>query len=225
MNKIILYHGSPEIIDIPIYGKGKKYNDYGQGFYCTENIELAKEWACSENIDGFVNKYELDITNLTILNLSDEKYTILHWITLLIEHRQFRITTPLMKKSVNYLKEHFLIDISNYDLVIGYRADDSYFSFARAFLNNEISLTQLSYSMRLGELGEQIVLISPKAFANIKFISYSIADNQTYYTKRKIRDYQARENFRKEAEKDDINGIYIRDILRKEITGNDPLIR
>ena len=42
----IIYHGSQQIIETPKFGIGRKYNDYGQGFYCTENIELAKEWAC-----------------------------------------------------------------------------------------------------------------------------------------------------------------------------------
>ncbi len=52
MSKIILYHGSVEKIEKPVYGKGKKYNDYGLGFYCTEHIELAKEWSCNEGVDG-----------------------------------------------------------------------------------------------------------------------------------------------------------------------------
>ena len=43
---MILYHGSDSIVKSPEYGKGKFYNDYGRGFYCTENKELAKEWAC-----------------------------------------------------------------------------------------------------------------------------------------------------------------------------------
>lgn len=64
MSKLILFHGSPEIIQIPIYGKGKSYNDYGIGFYCTEHLELAKEWACTENTDGYANKYEMDTEGL-----------------------------------------------------------------------------------------------------------------------------------------------------------------
>ena len=43
---LIIYHGSQQIVETPKFGIGKKYNDYGQGFYCTESIELAKEWAC-----------------------------------------------------------------------------------------------------------------------------------------------------------------------------------
>ena len=56
----ILYHGSLEIISTPMYGQGKVYNDYGQGFYCTESLELAKEWSCAEREDGYVNQYEMD---------------------------------------------------------------------------------------------------------------------------------------------------------------------
>lgn len=57
----------------------------------------------------------------------------------------------------------------NYDVIIGYRADDSYFSFASAFLNNTISLAQLERAMFLGKLGEQVVLKSERAFSQLHF--------------------------------------------------------
>lgn len=41
---LIIYHGSQQIVEVPRLGIGKKYNDYGQGFYCTENNE--KELVC-----------------------------------------------------------------------------------------------------------------------------------------------------------------------------------
>ena len=50
---ISIYHGSQQIVEVPKFGAGKSYNDYGQGFYCTENIELAKEWACPVKNDGY----------------------------------------------------------------------------------------------------------------------------------------------------------------------------
>lgn len=225
MSKRILYHGSPEIIRVPVFGKGKSYNDYGQGFYCTEHLELAKEWACNENADGYANKYEIDTTGLSILNLSSDEYTTLHWLALLMNNRKFRVTTPVMKRGADWLKEHFLIDLSLYDAVIGYRADDSYFSFARAFMSNEISLSQLSYAMRLGKLGEQFVLKSPAAFEKIRFVSYEIADNTVYYAKRKARDDEARMTFREELERDDLDGLYMRDIVRQEVRPDDPRLR
>ena len=225
MSKLILYHGSPEIIQTPLFEKGKSYNDYGKGFYCTEHLELAKEWACTENTDGYANKYEIDTVGLSVLNLSSEEYTILHWLALLMKYRKFRISTPIMKRGADWLKENFLLDLTPYDVVVGYRADDSYFSFARAFVNNEISLKQLSYAMHLGKLGEQFVLKSPAAFENIQFISYEIADNTEYYVKRKVRDNEARASFRADLERDDLNGLYMRDIIREGVQADDPRLR
>ena len=225
MSKLTIYHGSPEIIEKPQFGKGKTYNDYGRGFYCTEHIELAKEWACTESTDGYANKYEINTEDLSVLNLSSSEYTILHWLALLMKYRRFRVSTPVMKHGADWLKEHFLIDLTPYDAVIGYRADDSYFSFARAFVNNEISLTQLSYAMRLGKLGEQFVLKSPAALEKIEFISYEIADNTEYYAKRKARDDEARTAFRAELEKDYLDGLYMRDIIREEVKADDPRLR
>lgn len=225
MGKIVLYHGSKEKIEKPLLEKGKVYNDYGQGFYCTEHIELAREWSCNEGVDGFVNEYGLDPSGLKILNLSSEEYTILHWLALLMENRRFRVSTPVMRRGVQWLKDYFLIDISEYDLIIGYRADDSYFSFARAFISNEISLSQLNYAMRLGRLGEQYVLKTEQAFKQLVFKSAELADNTIYYARRKMRDDEARNAFFTELEKEDIHGIYMRDIIREEMTGDDVRLR
>lgn len=225
MSKLILYHGSSSIIERPVFGEGKAYNDYGRGFYCTEHIELAKEWACSENVDGFVNQYEIDITSLTMLNLSSDEFTILHWLAVLMLHRKARLSTPLASRAKEYLIENFLPDFENYDMIVGYRADDSYFSFARAFVSNEISLRQLGYAMRLGKLGEQYVLKSPKAFEAIRFLCYEIADNTNYYAKRKARDGQARADYNKELENEDLDGIFMRDIIREEMKPDDPRLR
>lgn len=167
----------------------------------------------------------MDTDGLAILNLSADEYTILHWLALLMKYRRFRISTPVMKRGADWLREHFLIDLTSYDVVVGYRADDSYFSFARSFVNNEISLAQLSYAMRLGRLGEQFVLKSPAAFEKIRFVSYEIADNTEYYAKRKARDDEARASFRAELERDDIDGLYMRDIIREEVKPDDPRLR
>ena len=69
MNKKRLYHGSPERVEQPLLAKGKLTNDYGQGFYCTGNVELAKEWASAGNNNGVANCYELDTDDDTFINL------------------------------------------------------------------------------------------------------------------------------------------------------------
>lgn len=225
MGKLILYHGSPEIREHPEFGKGKPYNDYGKGFYCTEHIELAKEWACSEGIDGYANRYEIDTDELKILNLSSPEYTILNWLALLMLHRKGRLSTALSVRGREYLIENFLPEFENYDAIVGYRADDSYFSFARSFVSNEISLKQLGYAMRLGKLGEQFVLKSKKAFDAIKFLDYTVADNSVYYFKRKARDDEARAAYNKEIENEDLDGIFMRDIIREAMKSDDPRLR
>ena len=225
MNNLILYHGSPEIVRKPEYGKGKPYNDYGTGFYCTESLDLAREWACGENTDGFVNRYEINPAELKILNLSSVKYTVLHWLAILMYYRRIRVSTPTMKRGIEWLTEHYMLDINQYDAIIGYRADDSYFSFARAFVSNEISLQQLSYAMKLGELGEQFVLKSEKAFSLIQFISSEEVPNAVYFPKRKQRDDKARAAYREELEREDLNGLFIRDIVKEGILPDDPRLR
>ena len=171
MTELTIYHGSKEIIEKPVYHGGKAENDYGFGFYCTQNLELAKEWSCSNNEDnGFVNKYIIDTEDLKILDLTKGEYTILNWIAILLKFRTFDITNEISMQAKEYLLENFYIDVEQFDIVIGYRADDSYFSFARDFINNTISIRQLNKAMELGELGKQVVIISKSAFERFKFI-------------------------------------------------------
>lgn len=225
MEKITLYHGSEKIIENPIFGEGKTYNDYGQGFYCTEHLELAKEWACTNNEQGYANKYELELSDLKVLDLSDKKYTILNWIAILMENRVVNLTTPIQKQAREYLLNNFLPDYKNYDVIIGYRADDAYFLFARAFVSNEISLSQLGLAMRLGKLGLQYCLKSKKAFEQLKFQNFIVADNEVYYNKKKTRDDDARNEYLKELENSDLNGIYMRDIIKEGMKNGDKRLR
>ena len=118
-------------------------------FYCTEHLELAKEWASGELKDGFANEYEIDLKGLKIVNLNSPDYTIVDWLAVLVANRDVQVTTPIQIEAKKQLLKRFLPDFSKADIIRGYRADDSYFSFARAFLGNEISLRQLSLAMRL----------------------------------------------------------------------------
>lgn len=166
MKKIItLFHGSEKVIEAPSFGEGKRNNDFGLGLYCTETENLAKEWAVSSLRDGFCNRYTLDTEYMKILNLNSPDYTILNWITVLVEHRLFSIRTPIARRAKKYLIDNFGINVNAFDIVTGYRADDSYFDYAESFLNNAISVEQLAAAMKLGKLGEQIVLKSQFAFS------------------------------------------------------------
>ena len=92
-------------------------------------------------------------------------------------------------------------------------------------MNNQISLEQLSDAMRLGKLGEQIVLKSKQAFDAIKFKKYVIASSEEYYIKRKQRNESANKHFRERQVIDDINGVFMRDVIREGIDNNDPRLQ
>lgn len=215
MSNLIIYHGSVSVIERPEYGKGKPYNDYGLGFYCTESLDLAKEWAVRENRDGYANKYSLDMEGLNLLDLSQKGFTVLHWITLLLQNRIFTLKSDIAKIGKEYLTSHFALPVKDYDVIKGYRADDSYFAYAESFLNNTISVQRLSEALRLGNLGEQIVLMSKKAFSHIRFLGYEVSDSSIYYPLRKERNDKARLEFLLNRRgKPSADDLYLNDIIR-----------
>ena len=184
-----LYHGSEFIIEQPKYKKGNIHNDYGLGFYCTTNKELAKEWAAKRSGKGYVNKYSLRDDRLKILDLTKPPFdNVLYWVALLMHNRELssniRNNYP---RELEYLEKNYLLDVNEYDVVIGYRADDSYFHFPEAFVRSEITLESLNSIFTAGELGKQYVLISEKTFDLIKFIDYQevLEKSQEDYYKRK----------------------------------------
>lgn len=224
MNKIItLFHGSEKVIEAPSFGEGKRNNDFGLGFYCTETENLAKKWAVSSLRDGFCNRYTLDTEYMNILNLNSPDYTILNWITVLVEHRLFSIRTPIARRAKKYLIDNFGINVNAFDIVTGYRADDSYFDYAESFLNNAISVEQLAAAMKLGKLGEQIVLKSQFAFSRIRFEGFDVAEKEEFYVLRKARDDEANRLYLELLEKES-DGLYIQDIIRGGITNDDSRI-
>ncbi len=221
-----LYHGSISIIEKPIFGYGKTYNDYGPGFYCTESLEMAKEWGVSRNQDGYANCYEIECDGLQILNLNAREYCILHWLTILLQNREFDIPSGLALEAKEYLLANFSIDYNNYDVIIGYRADDSYFSFAQDFINGTISYRQLNNAMHLGRLGTQFVLKSKEAFDRIRFVGSEIAESSEWYAKKMTRDKTARrEYFDMERNRRQRGDLYITQIMDEEMSPYDTRLR
>ena len=224
MEKLItIFHGSEQVVEVPTFGLGRKNNDFGLGFYCTESEDLAKEWAVSSLRNGFANRYTLDTEYLNVLNLNSPDYTILNWIAVLVEHRLFSIKTPVARRAKRYLIDNFGVNVNAYDLITGYRADDSYFDYAESFLNNGISVEQLARAMRLGKLGEQLVLKSKFAFDRIRYEGFDIAEKEKYYVLRKSRDDEANQLYLEMLEEED-DGLYIQDIMRGGIRNDDPRI-
>lgn len=223
----IVYHGSGKVIERPEFGKGKPYNDYGLGFYCTEHLELAKEWACSEDRNGYANKYELDLSALRVLDLNGGDFCIVHWISILLRNRKFSVDSDLARNLRGYILENFPVATEGYDVVMGYRANDSYFAYARDFLHNSISVRRLKQVMKLGNLGNQIALISQKAFSQIKFLGAEVSLAKDYYQRRLQRDRTARDAYlhNRAANAIDLSDVYLIDIVRNSMRADDARLR
>lgn len=217
---ITIYHGTEKIIKNPVFGEGRRHNDFGRGFYCTASEALAKEWAVSALNDGYANCYSLDTEYLNVLNLNSPEYTILNWITVLVEHRVFPVKTPVAGRAKRYLLDNFSVNVNAFDIVTGYRADDSYFDYAESFLNNGISVEQLARAMHIGKPGEQIVIKSEYAFSKLEYRGYNTAAKGQYYELRKSRDSEANRMYFEMLSEDD-DGLYIRDIVRGAIKNDD----
>ena len=114
----------------------------------------------------------------------------------------------------------------SYDIIEGYRADDSYFSFAQDFINGTISYRQLNNAMYLGKLGRQFVIKSKTAFDRIEFKGYEIAESEIWYSRKIQRDRTARrEYFDAERNKRQRGDIFIAQIIDEEMKSDDVRLR
>lgn len=222
-----LLHGTDHIIEQPDITIGNPHNDYGKGFYCTKEDEMACEWACKKNSSGFVNVYEFDDTDLKCLDLLDGEHTVLNWMALLLKFRTFALNSEIAIDARDFIIEHYSVDLKDFDFVVGYRADDSYFQYAESFVSNALPLRSLNKALRLGKLGEQTVVISEKGFSRLKFVDAYSVDRSIYYPKFLTRDTTARDTYRKEIRKSKSyrDDIFVMDILREEMAGDDPRIQ
>lgn len=216
-----VFHGSERIVEKPVFGFGKPYNDYGLGFYCTESLDLAKEWSVDEDRDGFANHYEIETEGLKILDLESPNFCILHWLSTLLSNREFELDTALAADARDYILEKFPVDTDKADIVTGWRADDSYFTFVRNFLSGAITLTKLEEAMRLGRLGTQFVLKSRKAFLRMEFKEATVARASDWFAIKKGRDDEARRPYRDMRAVRERNGLYITRIMDEEMTADD----
>ena len=181
------------------------------------------EWAVGETHDGFANRYEFDLTGLKVVDLSAKGYTVLHWLGILLENRVFDMRGDVIAAARDYLKANFAVGYGDADVMIGYRADDNYFSFARSFLNGALSYERLCRTIRLGDLGLQFVLKSPKAFRRIRFLDAESARRAEYLKRRLRREERAREEYvRIVAEPFDPKALYMTNILQQEVRPDDP---
>jgi len=203
MTKITLYHGTNEKIVSPTFGLGDDRHDYGKGFYLTEDIELAKEWAVCrpDETNGWVHKYELYVEDLKILDFQD--YDTLSWLAELMKHRDASDSRRYRMLATGFI-EKYGIETSDYDVIKGWRANASYFYIAREFVRDNIDVELLEELLSLGDLGIQYCIKSEKAYSNLHEIKNSLClvDYAEFNDKYNKRDSAARKRMKELVDSD-----------------------
>lgn len=203
MGKLTLFHGTPDKIVVPKYGCGNEKHDYGMGFYLTESIELAKEWAvCRPNdTNGWVHKYELDTDSLKILDF--QAMNVLSWLAELMKHRDAADSKRYRMLAKKFI-DKYGVDTTEYDVIRGWRANASYFYIAKEFVRDNIDMDILEELLSLGGLGIQYCIKSELAYSKLQEIKddlTSVKYNE-FNEKYNMRDVMARKRMRELVDSD-----------------------
>ena len=203
MGIITLYHGTPNKLVVPQYCGGDEKHDYGKGFYLTESIELAKEWAVCRpnNTNGWVHKYELDTDGLRILDF--QQRDVLAWLAELMKHREAADSKRYRMLAEKFI-EKYGIDTGDYDVIRGWRAKASYFYIAKEFVRDNIDIDILEELLSLGGLGLQYCIKSKAAYANLREKSDEllVVPYAEFNDRYNQRDVSARNNMRELVDSD-----------------------
>lgn len=170
---MVIYHGSKRIIENPLVKGSDLTNDYGPAFYLTLDLEAAMSWACRNDSLGIVNKYTVNdktFSSLRVLDLTNkDKYSVLNWMAILMHFRVLNSSFVRNNQMVLGWLSKYYVDVNQYDIIIGFRADDSYFRFPIRFISNDLAFEDLEKVFLFGNLGVQYAFVSEKAVHALKF--------------------------------------------------------
>ena len=197
MTKIILYHGTYDEVITPTYGLGKDKHDYGRGFYLTEHLDLAKEWAVCrpQETIGYVHTFELDITDLKILDF--QEYGVLTWLAELMKHREASDSKRYRMLAKKFI-DKYGISTDEFDVIKGWRANASYFFIAKEFVRDNVDISILEDLLSLGGLGIQYCLKTELAYERLTELrdELQIVEYGIYNEKYNQRDVEARRHMK-----------------------------
>lgn len=179
--EILLFHGAKSAIigNIDI-NKGRKNNDFGQGFYCGESYEQSASFV--ENFENSsVYYFSLDVTGLRSL-----KYTV---------DRDWMLTIAYFRGTLNEYKDSIVIKnlisrLEGVDYVVAPIADNKMFRIIDSFINGEITDQQCKHCLAATNLGFQYVLLNDNAISRLKTLEccYLSNEERNHYRKIKLED-------------------------------------
>lgn len=174
--KLIIYHGSDNIINNPRNDGGRKFSDFGKGFYATTNIEMAKSWAARRrDKPAYVNKYIINVEGLNSLTFDLD----IHWLLFIAYNRGL-----ILNKEVKDILDKKYADISEYDVIIGPTADDRMFDTLNLFFNNNITMDHCLQALNSMDLDVQYNIKTYTGIQSITFASSMELDelDKEYYS-------------------------------------------
>ncbi|MCD8295737.1 MAG: DUF3990 domain-containing protein [Clostridia bacterium] len=221
--KITLYHGSNHRVEGYFDSDfTNRHNDFGNGLYCTESEELAKEWAVDDGRDGYLNRYTLDTEGLRVLDLGAREYSLLHWAALVSANRQLNEDARNVTYSKQFLAENFFVDTEGYDIIKGYPGDDCMFCFFMDFIGNCLSVRGLAKAVRIdGRM--QTVIKSPEAFSRLRSEGSERVPAERYYRNRKMRCGVILDRYYRDVSYE-IDDIKIADLMTGKKSLEDPAL-
>lgn len=154
--------------------------------------------------------------------MQSAEYSAMNWIAVLMENRHIEPSRYDADNIMETISRKYLVDLDLYDVIKGYRADDSYFHIAEMFVDGLITYQQLKTALKLGDFGEQIVLKSKKAFDAIHFVSSEQLEPSNYHKAFRNRESKAVEKFNEmvKVKKNTEDVLTINEIL--EMNADDP---
>ena len=158
--KVILYHGSKSGIDGDILPISRELCDFGKGFYMGTEKSQPLTLICNFP-KAKLYTVEVDLTGLHVLDIE----VGIDWALLIAFHRG---KMENIKDSAICNKYRSMS--KNYDLVIGYIANDRMFVVLDRFFSGDITDIALINSLSALKLGRQYVAITQKACSQIKVI-------------------------------------------------------
>lgn len=207
-NEKLLFHGAKSTIvgNIDI-NKGRRNNDFGQGFYCGESYEQSASFV--ENFENSsVYYFSFDTSQLRCLKYEVNRewmLTIAYFRGTLDKYKN----TPVIKQLISKLE--------NIDYVIAPIADNKMFRIIDSFINGEITDEQCKHCLAATNLGYQYVLLNENAISNLKMLEccYLSNEERKYYRNLKSEDNKISEDKVKLARiQYRGKGLYIDEILK-----------
>lgn len=156
--------------------------------YLLDNLDIAKEYSAANpnNTNPYVRKYELDLSDLKVLDFTE--YNVLSWLAELLKHRDVDDSKRYKVLSKEFINK-YEIDTSNYDVIKGWIPNNH---ITKEFVRDNLELDALNKLLSSNILGIQYHLNSQKAFDNLIEKELIPVDFKVFNEKYNVRDLNIR---------------------------------